>query len=102
MLTDYIKKDLTNKQFENTIVVIVIVFPNRKALNQKQVYKGVSSSVLIPEVVAKEQMMNIEDIGERQIKTPARAIMVNRDDNVAVLLNEVQAGDEVMLGADWV
>jgi altronate hydrolase len=45
--------------------------------------------------------MNVEDIGERRIKTPARAIMVNRDDNVAVVLNEVRAGEKVILGADW-
>lgn len=45
--------------------------------------------------------MKIEDVGERQIKTPARAIMVNRGDNVAVVLNEVRAGEKVILGADW-
>ncbi|MEI6045508.1 MAG: UxaA family hydrolase [Chloroflexota bacterium] len=46
--------------------------------------------------------MNIEDIGEREIKTLPRAIMVNRDDNVAVVLSEVHAGDQVVLNTDWV
>jgi len=45
--------------------------------------------------------MNIEDIGERQIKTPARAIMINGGDNVALVLNEVHAGDKVILATDW-
>lgn len=45
--------------------------------------------------------MKIEDVGERQIKTPARAIMVSRDDNVAVLLTEVHVGEEVILSTGW-
>lgn len=46
--------------------------------------------------------MNVDDIGERKIKAPSRAIRVNRSDNVAVVLGEVRAGDEVMLVAGWV
>lgn len=46
--------------------------------------------------------MNIDNVGERKIKAPPRAIMVNRGDNVAVVLGQVQAGDEVVLSADWI
>ena len=36
--------------------------------------------------------MNFHDVGERQIKTPARAVLVNRGDNAALLLGNVEAG----------
>ncbi len=45
--------------------------------------------------------MNIDDVGEIKIKTPARAIMVNREDNVAVVLSEIQPGEQVTVGAGW-
>lgn len=46
--------------------------------------------------------MNYQDVGERKIKPPARAVMVNRDDNVAILLSDVKAGDTISLGTGWV
>lgn len=45
--------------------------------------------------------MNIDNIGERTVKTPARAVRVNNNDNVAVVLNEIHAGEEVLLAAGW-
>ncbi len=41
--------------------------------------------------------MNVDDVGEWGIKAPPRAVMAGRDDNVAVLLSDVQAGQTVML-----
>jgi hypothetical protein len=53
-----------------------------------------------PRPVAKELFpMRIEDIGERQIKAPARALMIGRDDNVAVLLRDVKAGEAILLNS---
>lgn len=43
--------------------------------------------------------MNIEDIGERQIKAPVRALLIGRDDNVAVLLDDVKAGEAIMFSS---
>ncbi len=45
--------------------------------------------------------MNIKDVGERRIKTRARAIIISRSDNVALVLSEVHVGDEVILSPDW-
>lgn len=42
--------------------------------------------------------MNYQDVGERQIKPPARAVLAGRDDNVALLLSDVKAGDVITLG----
>ncbi len=42
--------------------------------------------------------MNYQDVGERKIKPPARAVLVNRVDNVAILLSDVKAGDTISLG----
>ncbi|HEX2916275.1 MAG TPA: UxaA family hydrolase [Chloroflexia bacterium] len=41
--------------------------------------------------------MKIDDIGERQIKAPVRALMVGKEDNVALLLSNVKAGEAVRL-----
>jgi altronate hydrolase len=46
--------------------------------------------------------MNYQDVGERKIKPPARAVLVNRDDNVAILLSDVEAGETISLGTGWV
>lgn len=46
--------------------------------------------------------MNYHDVGERKIKPPARAVLVNRDDNVAILLSDVKAGETISLGTGWV
>lgn len=46
--------------------------------------------------------MNYQDVGERKIKPPARAVLVNRDDNVAILLSAVKAGETISLGTGWV
>ncbi len=42
--------------------------------------------------------MDVNDIGERQIKPPARALLVGRDDNVALMLGNVKAGETITLG----
>lgn len=42
-------------------------------------------------------MMNVDSIGERHIKAPARALMIGREDNVALLLGDVKAGDAILL-----
>ena len=42
--------------------------------------------------------MNYHDVGERQIKPPARALLVGRDDNVAILLSDVKAGEVISVG----
>jgi SAF domain len=44
--------------------------------------------------------MNYEDIGERRIKPPVRAIMVGRSDNVAVLLSSVKAGEIITINLE--
>lgn len=44
--------------------------------------------------------MNYEDIGERRIKPPVRAIMVGRSDNVAVLLSNVKAGEVITINLE--
>ncbi len=41
--------------------------------------------------------MKVEDVGEIAIKTPVRALVVGREDNVAVLLSYVKAGEAIML-----
>lgn len=46
--------------------------------------------------------MNYQDVGERKIKPPARAVLVGRDDNVAILLSDVKAGEVITLGSGWV
>ena len=46
--------------------------------------------------------MNYQDVGEHKIKPPARAVLVNRDDNVAILLSNVKAGEAISLGTGWV
>jgi altronate dehydratase small subunit len=46
--------------------------------------------------------MNYQDVGERQIKPPARAVLAGRDDNVALLLSDVKAGEVITLGSGWV
>ncbi len=46
--------------------------------------------------------MNYQDVGERQIKPPARAVLGGRDDNVALLLSDVKAGEVITLGSGWV
>lgn len=43
--------------------------------------------------------MKIEDIGERKIKAPARALLIGREDNVAVLLSNVKAGEAIMFNS---
>ncbi len=44
--------------------------------------------------------MNFEDVGEKQIRPPARALMVNRNDNVALLLGNVRAGEAIMVNGN--
>ncbi len=46
--------------------------------------------------------MKVDDIGERQIKAPARAVLIGRDDNVALLLSNVKAGEAIMLNSFWI
>ena len=46
--------------------------------------------------------MNYQDVGERQIKPPARAVLAGRSDNVALLLSDVKAGEVISLGSGWV
>ena len=41
--------------------------------------------------------MNYKDVGERQVKAPARALMVGRDDNVALLLSNVRIGEIILI-----
>lgn len=40
--------------------------------------------------------MNVEDIGERQVRPPVRALMVGKQDNVALLLGNVKAGEVIV------
>ncbi len=51
--------------------------------------------------IAKERRMDFEDVGEIRVKIPARAILANRKDNVAVVLGEVKVGEEVRLAVNW-
>ena len=46
--------------------------------------------------------MNYYDVGERHIKPPVRALLVGREDNVAILLSDVKAGEVVSIGTGWV
>lgn len=46
--------------------------------------------------------MNYTDIGERQIKPPVRAIMVGRNDNVALLLSDVKAGEKIIINLEQI
>ncbi len=46
--------------------------------------------------------MNYQDVGEKQIKPPARAVLIGRGDNVALLLSDVKTGEVISLGSGWV
>lgn len=41
--------------------------------------------------------MDVEKLGERPIKPPARALTMARNDNVALVLRDVKAGEAVVL-----
>ena len=46
--------------------------------------------------------MNYHEVGEFKIKPPARAVMVGREDNVALLLSDVKTGEKITLGNGWI